>query len=299
MNIPLAEGCSFGDVLLAVETDCFLRFSDIPRRYQNEETAISWLERMWVKDRADIKACYDQIPAECRTYDFMCKAATFRCDVLKDATPELYDDYEGIARAAIVHNWLALHELDPRFREKMVGDILSAWNTRIDAIVRSCPWFLGLIPEDTVEVYAGNNMLFAFEAEHRLKETLLHYVCLNRLSRNSSELKAIREMRRLDLLADKIREGHWFRGEKYFVAEKPDSLEQGISGLKQASEAPHYQTLYMCFVMTYPIEEVVSVMSENRLKRLLLEMYSAEALAPFIKNDPGLRGAMLEGAMGL
>jgi hypothetical protein len=299
MNTPLPESCSLEEVLVAIGAGCYPGFLDIPARHHSEATAIAWLEHEWKYGTPDLRARYEQIPANCRTFDFMCKAATFRCDVLKDATPEQYADYEGIARTAIVHSWIALHDLDLRFREKMVGDILSCWNTRIDAIVRSCKWLLELIPDDLVEVYAGNNMLFAFEAQHRLQEPLQRYVCLNRLSRTSAELKAIREMRRLDLLADKIREGHWFRGEKYFKPDQPNSLQEGILWLNGASGAPHYETLYLCYVMTYPIEEVVPAMEGSRLKKLLLEMYSAEALAPFMKVDAGLRGVMLEEAMGL
>jgi hypothetical protein len=40
-------------------------------------------------------------------------------------------------------------------------------------------------------------------------------------------------------------------------------------------------------------------MASNRFKKLLLEMYSAEALEPFVKADTGLKGAMLEQAIGL
>lgn len=56
---------------------------------------------------------------------------------------------------------------------------------------------------------------------------------------------------------------------------------------------------FMACVMREPIDQVVPLMASNRLKKLLLEMYSNEVLAPFMKADTGLRGAMLEQAMGL
>jgi hypothetical protein len=284
-----------------IQKGCVMHFSEIPGRHQNEATALAWLEVKRKSGESYLKPFYDEIPTSCRTSKFMCLAALYRCDVLKDATPDQYADYREIARVAIVHDWLAIKDLDPSFRDpEMIEHLLCCWHLRVDAMVRSCPWLLDLIPEDTVKVYASNNPLFALEAESRLREPLTTYLSLNFFSSNGSALKAFRDRKRLDLLACKIRDGDWFRGKEYFVWVRPSSLKQAIDALNSwSTPSLEYETQHLCYIMSYPIEEVVPAMKGSYLKKLLLEMYPAAALAPFLEIDRDLRGAMLEGALGL
>jgi hypothetical protein len=55
----------------------------------------------------------------------------------------------------------------------------------------------------------------------------------------------------------------------------------------------------MAYVMTYPMDEVVPLMCERKLHKLVLEMYPKEALTPYMKKYRDLRGVALEEELGL
>jgi hypothetical protein len=59
------------------------------------------------------------------------------------------------------------------------------------------------------------------------------------------------------------------------------------------------ESLHMAYLMTYPMDQVIPLLCEDKKARLVLEMYSKEALAPYVKKYRVLRGVVLEEALGL
>jgi hypothetical protein len=100
----------------------------------------------------------------------------------------------------------------------------------------------------------------------------------------------------MDLIAEKIKFNGWLDSENY---PEPSSLGEAIDYLLEQRPAFSPEALYMGYVMLYPIDDVVPAMKGNRLAKLLLEMYPAEALKPYMKRNNALRGVILEDAMGL
>lgn len=105
----------------------------------------------------------------------------------------------------------------------------------------------------------------------------------------------LRSRGRLDLVAETI-EVHGWPSNRIDV---PSSLEEAVDLVLESNLGQYRETLYMGYVMLFPIEDVVPAMKGARLKKLLLEMFPAEALQPFMKRDKALKGVLLEDAMGL
>jgi hypothetical protein len=291
------EGCAPAEVITAINSGLIRHFTDVPVPCRTEEVALAWIRRMNLTGEC-IQRSYDAVPVESRTSEFMMLAARHGCAVLKDVTPGQFPEYRELARMAVSSNIFALKDVDPRFcDEAMLKFTQGVFPEDIHKIARSCDWIWGVMPDKLLNKIALHDSLFAFDIPHdRMSKPLHRYIDLSHLSWRPGKTNIIRTMGRLDVLAAQVREGEWFEHK----LEKPSSLEQAVIGLGKGLKVDSdHEASLLAYVMSHPIADVVPAMKGNRMKKLLLEMYPAEALEPFLKNDVGLRGAMLEGEMGL
>jgi hypothetical protein len=79
----------------------------------------------------------------------------------------------------------------------------------------------------------------------------------------------------------------------------PSTLFDAVGLIKQAESGGTDEALGMVYAMTYPLDQVVTAMTGNRLKKLLLEMYTAGELRPYLMQDTELKGVILEAALGI
>lgn len=296
MKKTLDESCTLDEVHEAISYGDIEKLAEIPKHHQTEQVVFDWLEGLnWIE--FDIQ--FDDLPLELRTLKIMTLAAKRNYPVLKHATPEQYAQYRSLAFSAIGRDPMAIVDLDPRFRDlQMIEYLQSCWPGSMNLVAQSCDWFFDLISDDLLNKSAVDSYLFALIApQERLREPLYRYMDLTALSTQKEHTKIIRDCGRLDSLAEQVRRGEWFRNHDQA---RPKSLDEAVRKLK--GEVPldlHGETILLAYVMTHPIENVVPAMEGSRLKKLLIEMYPREALEPFVKIDVGLRGAMLEGALGL
>jgi hypothetical protein len=99
-------------------------------------------------------------------------------------------------------------------------------------------------------------------------------------------------------LVEVIKEGCW----PDHFPEKPSGLKSGIDTMMHQPE--HSILVYRAYVMSHPISEVVAHMTNTQYSAELLNMYSKEELAPFLKNGPlakdrEFKGRLLENELGL
>lgn len=308
MNSALSGSLTVCEVVAAIKSGRVLQFADIPQHHMCERTAIAWLD-MAYELSLGVEASFGEVPLECRTTTFMMLAAKMGCSVLAETTPEQCSNYRGLAETSISAKYSALYDVDERFRDqKMVNYAFACWPRDVYAIAQLSPWVIEIMSDDLLNKSAHQDPLFALAVPpERLQEPLCRYMSLHIISDRMGKYRPIREMGRLDLLAIRVGEGEWFynylSGSKFSQHSsvlRPDSLEHAVEVLDGLSSRKHdEETIYMSYIMSFPIEQVVPAMKGSRLKALLLEMYSKEALAPFLKIDVGLKGVMLEDALGL
>jgi hypothetical protein len=299
---PLSDSSSASEVIAAIRSGQVLRFSDIPEHLMSGEAASDWLALCFQSKRS-AEASFAEVPVSCRTPMFMALAAKMRCPVLKDLLPEQYVNYRGLAERAISATYSAISDLDERFRDQqMVDFIVECWPNYMHTIAKRYDWVLKVMPDDLLNKCAYLDPMFALRAPHdRLREPLFRYMSLALISKNIVKYREIRDTGRIELLAAKVSEGEWFHNYKQHGGmRRPGSLAEAVNDL-DSSRFRLYdeETMLMAYIMSYPIEQVVPAMKSHRLKKLLFEMYSQEALEPFLKTDFGLKGVMLEMAMGL
>jgi hypothetical protein len=99
-------------------------------------------------------------------------------------------------------------------------------------------------------------------------------------------------------LVEVIKEGSW----PNHFPEKPSNLKAGIDTMM--SQPEDRILVYRAYVMSYPIADVVALMSNPHYRPELLNMYSRAELEPFLKGGPlaedrEFKGRLLENEMGL
>jgi hypothetical protein len=293
------ENSTQDEVIEAIQSGRILNFRDIPEHLCNESTAIDWVIGSPSPGIYDLDLKYEQIPLSFRTDHFMRLAATNGCNVLKDTRPDQCSIYRELARLSIARTRQAMMYLDPSFRDdemmrhivRHYGDEMRSWSTRID-------WLIDALSDDLFDQCCKDDFMFALDAPaHRMKGDIGRYLHLDGMDRH--ELMYIRIRGRLDLIAAKLRDEEWPFRSPLADLKAPESMDELLGLLENSRPDSSDEGVYMACMMNEPIHVVVPAMASNRFKKLLLEMYSAEALEPFVKADTGLKGAMLEQAIGL
>jgi hypothetical protein len=115
---------------------------------------------------------------------------------------------------------------------------------------------------------------------------------------------------RLDLPATLLKSGLWPRIFKVLetdvhgdlvdieAEERPDTLKRG---LELVVETPEYSLcgVYMAYVKSFPIAEVIQQMDHRKYMPYALELYTQEELRPLIHTNRHLKAALLENALGM
>lgn len=299
----LDETSTFAEVLEAIRGRQILQFCDVPERHQNGESASAWLSTILSYGMVNPDQYYGEVPKKCRSDEFLKLAATMGCRVLKDTNPEDTGIYRELAVTAMGASRLNLKEVAPAFRdEEMLGHVIKRFPGEIHSLLRRVDWLVDAMSDDQFDRCCQDDFMVALDAPaHRIKGDISRYLHLGKLT--GHEITYIRLRGRLDVMSLRLKEEKWpfpsFGASGESLPVEPESMEKLLGRLEKSDSNSPYETIYMACMMREPIDQVVPLMASNRLKKLLLEMYSREALAPFMKEDAGLRGAMLEEAIGL
>jgi hypothetical protein len=276
-------------------------FTDLPECFQTPENAIFFLQRAPKDADVNIDFQYNTVPKNCRTDAFLMAAATFGCRVLKDTYPEDTRFYREIATSAISASRLSIKDVSPAFRdEEMLERIIKRYPGEIHSLMGRIDWLVEAMSDDQLDRCCQYDFMVALDApSHRIKGDIGRYLHLDKLDGHG--IVYVRRQGRLDLIASCLKDKPWPfpPSAAQMMPTFPRSRDHLLTLLDKSDPDTPYETVYMACMMNEPIEQVVPLMVNNRLKKLLLEMHSQEALAPYLKADVGLRGLMLEEAIGL
>jgi hypothetical protein len=284
------------DIDIAISNGLSFHFDDIPKHLQSDEMALEWFLAMMAVPGERPLDLFLQVPSELWSQAFLVAVSGSDCNMLAHKDLDLGKNslYQSVGLNCIRKNYKHLSSLDPKYRT-MVAEHL-AWNFdyKVHLVDREFPWFRDHLDPGELE-RCCTNIHFALDTKD-LPESMRRRILIN-----GENFHIIRARGRLGLLSEQIAEGEWPKTltSLDFAGPMPISLEDGIHKIVESAARVDQQALYMAAVMTYPMDEAVSMMCERRLHKLVLEMYSQEALAPYLKKYRDLRGVVLEDALGL
>lgn len=273
-----------------------IRFAEIPAEFLTQEVVNEWFLQRQHKDPESLADCYQEIPLKLRSRQLILWAAADGLNVL-DGLDVNHPDYIGFAHACVRANYQHIASVDPAVRQEILPDFCFNNMGLIHRIDKLFPWFRDEISQETFE-NCCMNVDFALDSPiEKIPESQL----IEMVVKNYSAYPAFRKRGLLHVIADRMKAGDWPEevSDLAFAGIKPTSLEDGVNWITKCTPDQDHETLYMAYTMTYPMDQVVPVMSGRRLQRLLFEMYSMESLQPYLNKDRALRGILLEDSLGL
>jgi hypothetical protein len=192
-----------------------------------------------------------------------------------------------------------LNDLDPAFRdEQMMEFIFSQHPKRMRRFASRLDWFLDLMSDDLLDRCCQVDFMMALDAPaSRIGVDIGRFLDMKKL--DDHHICTIRERGRLDLISEKLEKKPWPFHKSSEIPKDPRTIANLLTLLQHCDPGSASEAVYMACMMREPIDQVVPLMASNGLVKLLFEMYPSEALVPFVKSNRGLRGAMLEEAIGL
>lgn len=281
------------DVNVAIANKLIHSFAEIPAHLQSAEVAQEWCISMHPVKNKPLETCMAEVPAEFWSPKFLLTLTNLGCDVLQFLDPE--DKFcQELGFTSVRINYKHLASLDEKYRSQFAEHL--AWNNlrEMHLIAKSFPWIRDHLTDDASRHCCANidfAMGYKILPDGIGKQILL----------NGDGFEIIRAVGRLDILAGQIGAGGWpvkVSGFGY-PGGRPNNLDDGIFCVSETSASNARQALYMAYVMTYRMDDVIHSMCERKLHKLVLEMYTKEALTPYMKKYRDLRGARLEDSLGL
>jgi hypothetical protein len=283
------------DVNVAISNALVRRFDEIPKHLQSEEVAFEWfLSLVTAPGEKDYENWFSQVPEALRSARLLVAASNTGGNILGHIDLGKDNEHRSAGLRCMRKNYKNLVALDPSYRHLAIEHL--PWQSvhNVHLIAREFPWFRERMPSSELERCCVN-------IDFLLDTTYLPDEIRRRILLNGDGLDTIRARGRLDVLANQITAGWWPKRVSGFElsSPRPTSMEDAVCWIHLCQPDKAYESLYMGYLLTQPMDQVVPLMCERKLAKLVLEMYSEEALAPYTKKYRALRGARLEDALGL
>jgi hypothetical protein len=283
------------DVYAAISKRLFSNFDEIPQRFQSGWVALEWFKSMATSSpNQSLEQLFCQVPSEFWSMEFLLAASDAGCNILGHIDMGKDNNHASAGLRCMRKNYKHLSALDPKYRGLAAEHM--AWNSthNVHLIAREFPWFRDHLQSSELERCCIN-------IDFVLDSVDLPVDIRRKILLNGDGLDTIRACGRLDVLADQIAIGWWPKRISGFELSTPipTSLEDAVSWIPLCQPDKVVESLYMSYLMNQPIDQVIPLMCERKMAKLVLEMYSEEALAPYLKKYRALRGVVLEDAMGL
>lgn len=283
------------DVNVAISNGLVRRFDDIPKHLQSEDVAFEWfLSMVTSRGEKEYESWFCQVPEALRSARLLVAASNTGGNILGHIDLGKDNDHQSSGLRCMRKNYKNLVALDPGYRYLAAEHL--AWNSvhNVHLIAREFSWFRDHLNSSELERCCVN-------IDFLLDSTYLPEGIRRRILMDGEGLDTIRARGRLDVLADQITAGWWPKKISTFELSgpRPTSIEEAVKWIPLCQPDKVVESLYMGYLMTQPMDQVIPLMCEQKLGKLVLEMYSEEDLAPYVRKYRSLRGARLEDALGL
>lgn len=278
-------------------------FADVPDK--TPETALHWLMAIHATKAKPLQEQFEQIPVPLWTGKLLFFAVTYQPTVLSIIPPQHAPNYQSLCVLASRKDFLTAGMFHEDFRTPETIERMLDERINFHQSFQQFPWISAAMTPELMEKAASRwlALLLLLPAEK------VSYATLR--ARFDSSLSAYRQARkagRLDLPARMIRTGGWpniydpdaLKSVKDFrtvmLVEKPNSLRCGMDLMLEGEDVC---PVYMAFVMSHPLDDVIAHVNSRKYVPYIIEMYKEEELRPYINTNRLLKAGLLESALGL
>lgn len=276
------------------------RFEDLPEHSKNAFGASRWF-KAWTTDGVDPVVacnCFKQIPLNLVTDELRKYAVYEFVRVLSLIEPSDTPAYKTLCLLAYRSSYRAAEFFKAEVRttevlELMIKDYSWSFLTSYQAF----PWIAELMTPALIEKASlASDTFMVSLPDDQISQTALN----KHLGEGASTYSALQKAGKLRFGVDFLKSGRWPEsdGTLDYPIPKPKGIEDAFCALVQNDmEMP--RALYMAYVMTYPIEDVMALVVSPATARPVIDMYSEKELRPHIKANRHLKALMLEESLGL
>jgi hypothetical protein len=271
-------------------------FADIPDHLKTQKVAAAWFDFVSNRDFLKIDEYWQQLPTSLVTDALRNEALAMEPWIFKHIDPGDTDQYLGLFARAHATSPRVTRMLHPDFRNSKAVDAMLEAGSEFELSFLSNAWVAEVMTAEQMETAA------------RISARVMARLPVDKISENSLYIHLVegvmgyhhlRQERKLRLAADFLKSGHWPELAKHVGTQaKPKDAAEAVKLIDEPENAL-IQALNMAFLMTYPIDEVMALMTTRKLVKLAMEMYTEEELRPLMKTNKLLKGAMLEESLGL
>ena len=298
------------DVLAEMATgrDILLSFDRIPEHLLDTEVVMVWMTMRELRMAIHVDVSLAQIPRRLINDALLLKAIELDSDALQCIKPDMAEDYLSLVLHAVRRSEYNYRYIDPSYQtEAMLDEIILHANVHlnINTTDTHLAWIRALMTQERIDKVSATNFIFAA----RVGLEKMEWGDLKALLKKSYKFYPYLDgQHKLHYLTKLMAEGEWpeIDLDDDCLPVRTNTLEEGVFRMMIGSNATYPKVhrtesfyMYKAYVMTYPIEDVVTAMQAPAKLKVLLEMYSTDKLRAHKHLNRNLRGALLEEAIGL
>lgn len=276
----------------------FDRFEKLPEHCLNSYGAFQWFKAM-TSTNAGVTGSYDcfgQIPPNLITDELRRYAISLSVVLLELIEPDHTPAYTSICLLAYRSSYRALEFFKEEARTTEMVDSMLAFPNSFFNAYRAYPWVAQVMTPDLIAKAANASSDFMLTLpDDQIDQAVLE----KHLGESNFIYKDLKRAGRLQLGVDFIKNGGWPESDGPFddLTPRPESLLEGFSLLLGTGDIP--RALYMAYVMTHDIEDVIAMVVTPSCAKLVVEIYDEKELRPHIRSNRHLKAALLENSLGL
>jgi hypothetical protein len=253
-------------------------FADIPEHLKTQKVAAGWFGFIAHDDYLKIQENWQQIPKELVTDALRNTAIGMDAGIIKHIDPDDTDHYLALFAKAHATSFRVTKLLHPDYKNSQTVEAMLESPGEFELSFLANAW--------VAEVMTAEQR----ETASRFSAKVMARLPVDKISENALYIHLcegvigyhyLREVRKLRLAADFLRSGHWPELSDHVVGtqDRPKDASEAFRLVNEPENAL-VQSLNMAFLMTYPIEEVMALMTTRKLVKLAMEMYTEEELRP-------------------
>lgn len=282
----------------------YREFADVPEK--TSENALHWLMAIHATKAKPLQDQFEQIPVPLWTTKLLTFVVTYEPTVLRLIQPQHAPNYQSLCVLASRKDYRMAGEFHEDFRTPETIERMLDERKDFHLSYQQFPWIADAMTPELMEKATRSSLAFLFT----LPSGLVSDAALKiRFGAGLDSHFLARRAGRLDLPARLMRNGEWPRVADpacdreedvsliRFV-EQPESLRCALDLILEGDDRG-LRPLYMAFVMSHPMEDVIAHVNNRKYIPFIIEMYKDEALRPFINTNRYLKAGLLESALGL
>lgn len=256
--------------------DHFKRFEEIPKEYQNHETALLWMNSLFGN--------LVEIPQALRTMDVLRSSITSIPDTIKDI-PCSTPGYLDLAQSALLVNahvvkYIPQDLITLEFVYKVVRT-----NPRILIALQGITHYQHFLMNQDLIDYATK---ISLKAVSDLKSIKINEDCIRkRIEIAPIDIVLLPKIGRMHVLVEMIKEGYWPSTCKMGLMGKIGDRPSGIieaADVAIEKEGTIVGILNLAFLMSQPEADTFKILSSREYERILFKVFSSQQIRAMTRD---------------